>query len=160
LDMVKRKRIKKRRHRKPKKKNLTFIIFAVVIFVSSIAGYALLSGGTLGFGREKGEGWEPPTDQQLAEKIRNPYQVDETFIAKGKDVYLQRCVDCHFEDGSGPENHPVSFHGRHHSPGDYLWLTTYGIPGSVMKGYQNNLTIEERWQVITYMRRELAGAKE
>ncbi len=158
--MVKRKRIKKRRSRKPEKRNLTFTIFAVIIFVGSIAGYALLSGGTLGFGREKGEGGEPPTDRQLAEKMRNPYQGDAAFIAEGKDVYLQKCVDCHFEDGSGPENHQVSFHGRHHSPGDYLWLTTYGIPGSVMEGYQKELTLEERWQVITYMRRELAGAKE
>ncbi len=45
--MVKRRRIKKRSRRKPEKRNLTFILFAVVIFVGSIAGYALLSGGSL-----------------------------------------------------------------------------------------------------------------
>lgn len=157
--MVKRRRIKKRRHRKAEKRNLTFIIFAVVIFLGSILGYALLSGGSLGIGGG-GEAGEPPVDRQLAEKMRNPYQVDEAFLAKGKAIYQEKCISCHLADGSGPEYHPVSVHGRHHSPGDYLWLTTYGIPGSIMKGYQNNLTLEERWQVVTYMRRELAGVKE
>lgn len=160
MGMVKRRRIKKRRPRKAEKRNLTFIIFAVVIFVGSIIGYALLSGGSLGFGRAKNEAGEPPVNRQLAEKMRNPYQVDEAFLAKGKEIYLQKCAECHLADGSGPEYHPLSLHGRHHSPGDYTWVATYGIPGSIMEGYQNNLTVEERWQVITYMRRVLAGVKE
>jgi hypothetical protein len=50
--MVKRKRVKKRRIRKAKKRNLSFPIFAVVIFLGSILGYALLSGGSIGKGKE------------------------------------------------------------------------------------------------------------
>ncbi len=51
--MVKRKRGKKIRNRKAEKKNLTFTIFAVVIFLGSILGYALLSGGRFGSEEEQ-----------------------------------------------------------------------------------------------------------
>lgn len=53
--MVKRKRkkIKKRVAKKKEKRNLSFTLFAVVIFLGSVLGYALLSGGRLGFGGEK-----------------------------------------------------------------------------------------------------------
>jgi mono/diheme cytochrome c family protein len=156
--VVKRRRIKKRRARKPERRNLTFIIFAIVIFIGSIAGYALLSGGSLGVG--KVEAGEPPENRQIAERLKNPFAVDEAFLARGEEIYLEKCATCHYEDGSGPEYHPVSLHARHHSPGDYIWVVTYGIPGSVMKGYQKELTLEERWQVVAYMRLVLAGLRE
>lgn len=54
--MVKRKRIKKRRPREREHRNLTFVIFAVVIFVGSVAGYALLSGGSLKGGGQPSKG--------------------------------------------------------------------------------------------------------
>jgi hypothetical protein len=51
--MARRKRLKKKRHRKrtpgrAEKRNLTFTIFAIVIFLGSVLGYALLSGGRFG----------------------------------------------------------------------------------------------------------------
>ncbi len=156
--MVKRKKQRERRPRKSERRNLTFIAFAVVIFVGSVLAYALLSGGYLGFGRERETG-EPPAERRLAEEMKNPYRVDGAFLTKGKAIYLEKCSSCHFADGSGPEYHPISVHGRHHSSGDYLWVTTYGISGSIMEGYQKELTLEERWEVVEHMRRELAGVR-
>lgn len=49
---IKRKRLKKRRPRRAEKRNLPFTLFAVVIFLGSILGYALLSSGRFG-GEEK-----------------------------------------------------------------------------------------------------------
>lgn len=158
--MVKRKRPKEHGSKKPEKRNLTFILFAVVIFVGSILGYALLSGGSLGLGGGEGEAGEPPTERRFAEQMSNPYVVDEAFVEKGKAIYQERCLSCHLADGSGPEYHSILVHGQHHSQGDYFWITTYGIPGSIMKGQQKELTIEERWQVVAYVRRELAGVRE
>lgn len=57
--MVKRKRAKKRRGRKAEKRNLTFTVFAVVIFLGSILGYALLSGGKLGSGEKQSQDTGP-----------------------------------------------------------------------------------------------------
>lgn len=86
--MAKRKRIKKKRLKKKgpakaEKRNLTFTIFAIAIFLGSVLGYALLSGGRFGSEEEQfqdvGPGQKVPDmgnqHVQVGEK-HEPYNSD------------------------------------------------------------------------------------
>jgi len=164
---VARARKKVKRHSKKKgKKNIlknfqasSGGLILVALFLGSTIAYAFLSGGSLAFGGDSVEG-EPPENRRTAEALKNPYDVTQEFIDKGKDTYQQFCVGCHFEDGSGPPEHSPQEMAPHHTEGDYFWLASYGLPGSEMQGWSDVFTPEQRWEVTTYMRRVLAGLSE
>jgi mono/diheme cytochrome c family protein len=158
-----RKKVKKQFRRTERKdivkdlKSNTGVLILVVLFLGSTIGYAFLSGGSLGFGGSNSLAGEPPENRQTARGLVNPYAVTQDFLDEGKEIYLRLCVGCHLEDGSGPPEHSVKEMAPHHTEGDYFWITTYGLPGTEMLGWKDVLTPEERWKVITYMRRILAG---
>jgi putative copper resistance protein D len=43
-------------------------------------------------------------------------------------------------------------HTTNHTAGDIFWWLTYGIRGTAMPGFQDQLSAEERWDVINFVR--------
>jgi DMSO reductase family type II enzyme heme b subunit len=98
-----------------------------------------------------------------------PPETPET-VAKGKEIYMERCSFCHGLDGDG--NGPVADY-LHPRPRDFtiaaykfrttqsgevpldedLFRTlTKGIQGTAMQSFEGILSEEERWQVIYYIK--------
>jgi mono/diheme cytochrome c family protein len=92
--------------------------------------------------------------------IKSPITETEAVVAKGKAIYENFCVACHGKEGLG--NGPVVEKGGHPAPGAYngslknlpegkmFHTLTYGK--GVMGSHASQLTKEERWQVIAYVK--------
>jgi mono/diheme cytochrome c family protein len=92
--------------------------------------------------------------------IKSPLTETEAVVAKGKAIYENFCVACHGKEGLG--NGPVVEKGGHPAPGAYngslknlpegkmFHTLTYGK--GVMGSHASQLTKEERWQVIAYVK--------
>lgn len=106
--------------------------------------------------------WNIPAD---ADKTKNAVAVTPESLAKGKELYFARagnCVFCHGETGAGNEENlpqlrrkPADLSDKLHmtklSDGEIFWKMTLGIPG-IMPGREKQLTEEERWHVVNYVR--------
>lgn len=89
-----------------------------------------------------------------------PYQA--LSIANGLHLYSEHCAVCHgvAGDGEGPaapgmRPPPADLTARHtadHTAGDIFWWLTYGIPGTAMPGFEAQLSEEERWDLINFVR--------
>ncbi len=91
-------------------------------------------------------------------------------IAAGREIYLSSCVPCHGINGDGKGTTsppfgttPANFTDRARmlslSPQYFFWRVSEGgrvepfrSQGSIMPAWQYQLTDEQRWQVIAYIR--------
>jgi copper transport protein len=89
-------------------------------------------------------------------------------VAAGQALYQQKCVECHgvygLGDGSSAaalEVPPANFTSGHtdiHPDGDlYYWIQN-GIEGSPMPAFGDELSREQTWHLVNYVRRLSAGA--
>lgn len=82
--------------------------------------------------------------------------------ARGAQLYRQECMSCHGVDGSGDgpaaayyQPPPADLGGDFRHAGatpmrDYQ-VITYGIPRTSMQGYGEQLSVEERWDLVAYV---------
>mgnify|MGYP001264332991 CR=1 FL=1 len=103
---------------------------------------------------------EVPIIRDHAQFLDNPYIVTDIFVEKGKSIYDKHCIQCHGIEGEKPYYHSIKFHANRHQDGDYLWVITYGIDNTDMPSFNSALTIEERWMVLTYLKKELSWTLE
>ncbi len=106
--------------------------------------------------------WDLPPD---ADKTKNPVEATDESRAKGKELFLAKqgnCVFCHGETGAGNEENlpklrrkPADLSNNERmktiTDGEIFWKITRGIPG-IMPGREKQLTEEERWHVVNYVR--------
>jgi mono/diheme cytochrome c family protein len=106
--------------------------------------------------------WNLPPD---ADKTKNPVEAAPESVAKGKEFFLGKagnCVFCHGETGAGNEENlpnlrrkPADISDKTRmstlTDGEIFWKITLGIPG-IMPGREKQLTEEERWHVVNYVR--------
>src|SRR4030095_16564673 len=107
--------------------------------------------------------WELPDD---ADRTKNPVASSAESIAKGKELYRARdkgnCVFCHGESGSGNQESlprlrrkPADISNKERmssmTDGEVYWKITKGITG-IMPAGEKNMTEEERWNVVNYVR--------
>jgi mono/diheme cytochrome c family protein len=106
--------------------------------------------------------WNIPAD---ADKTKNPVLTSEESVAKGKELYLARkgnCIFCHGETGAGNQENlaklrrkPADLSDKERmakmSDGELFWKISLGIEG-IMPGREKQLTEEERWHVVNYIR--------
>ncbi|MFQ5434092.1 MAG: c-type cytochrome [Anaerolineae bacterium] len=103
--------------------------------------------------------------------LTNPFAEDEKAVAAGKEIFTTNCVPCHGETGQGDGVAAVGLDPKPANLADgtmmnmlsdaYLfWRVSKGgivEPfNSAMPAWESNLTEEQRWQVISYVR-TLAG---
>lgn len=123
-----------------------------------LAGVAIL-GGLLALRYvHANSDWKTPDD---AKQMKNPVAADDAAIAAGKDIYADRCANCHGDNGDGKgdnagmysvEPAPFTDAGRMRemTDGELFWKISQGR--RPMPGFKSRLTETERWQVINYIR--------
>lgn len=100
----------------------------------------------------------------------NPILPDAASIARGQGLYAAHCVACHGEDGrgDGPQAtslspKPADFTSGHtdsHPDGDvYYWIKN-GIPNSAMPAFGSQLSDEDVWNLVNYIRRLSAQGRQ
>lgn len=128
---------------------------AFLFLLISTGALTLMSSSSL---KEQQKGpWVAPAS---ADTIKNPLKGKPEAIPLGKKTYTTYCVVCHGDKGRGdgiaaaglnpkPADHS-SAKFQQQSDGAIFWkLTTGRAP---MASYEKTLTVQQRWQVIEYMR--------
>lgn len=111
-----------------------------------------------------GTEWTAPA---RAAKKKNPVEVNEASLTKGKAIWAKECASCHGDKGKGDgpavkdlERKPgdmTSTKTQEQSDGALFWKITEG--NKPMASYEKTLSEEDRWHVINYLR-TLAPKKE
>ena len=101
--------------------------------------------------------WTAPA---TAAKVSNPVASDAKSIEAGKALYTKNCNDCHGKKGKGDgpksgdlEKSPQDFTKedfQKQADGILFWKITEGR--KPMPSFKKDLTEEQRWQVINYVR--------
>ena len=93
--------------------------------------------------------------------VRNPIAPTSDSIAEGQIVYERYCLTCHGENGRGdgpggeglePPPADLSVHVPLHGDVDIFGFISNGIEGTDMVGLSDNLTTDEIWHVINFIR--------
>ncbi len=108
-----------------------------------------------------------PEELEAARQLVNPLEATPENIAKGKAIFEDKgtCMTCHGREGQGdgryahlldpsPRNFTNAEWQRARTDGELFWVITHGSPGTDMDSWiPEEITEEEGWQVITYIRR-------
>jgi mono/diheme cytochrome c family protein len=128
----------------------------------NIAGFILTGATALSFAfiniqQGKQEKWIAPATTSV---VKNPVASNEQSIAAGKIIYTNICYDCHGKKGKGDgpksadlDKNPQDFTKedfQKQTDGALFWKITEGK--KPMASYKKDLTEEQRWQVINYVR--------
>lgn len=109
-------------------------------------------------------------DREASKDLRNPIQVSEQSLKKGRNLFRIYCAACH--GLTGKADTPVSTkigaiplndeYVQESLTEGWLWGTitfgsyvmpAYGVPND--QGGSNDLTVEERWHVVNYVKNSL-----
>ena len=106
---------------------------------------------------ESKEKWVAPAAE--AHK-KNPVAVNDSSLALGQKIYLQRCAGCHGKTGKGdgPDAADLGIHPaklsdaavQQQTDGALFWKVTAGK--KPMPSYRSRLSPTDRWNVINYLR--------
>ncbi|MDP1809536.1 MAG: c-type cytochrome [Actinomycetota bacterium] len=81
-----------------------------------------------------------------------PFARDKKAIAQGAKLYQRECVGCHGANGEfSTRHHPISVHIGMHNPPNYFEVVTKGESKFAMPAFENSLTEEERWKIVSYL---------
>lgn len=112
-----------------------------------------------------------PTAPEQIDAVPNPLPATPQTLALGERVYRAQCEECHGPDGQGngpqaaglfppPTNFVAHFGSGHvHPDGRLYYWTVRGIPGTGMPAFGGRLFEQERWAVVTYLRRAFTPAE-
>jgi putative copper resistance protein D len=88
-------------------------------------------------------------------------------VAAGSQLFAAHCVSCHGATGHGDgplarglQRPPADLTAPHtalHTAGDIFWWLTYGKPPGVMPGFAGQLSEEDRWDLINFLRTLSSG---
>ncbi len=103
-------------------------------------------------------GWAAPAKDK---KVKNPIPNTTESRSRGQKIYLEKCVLCHGLKGEGQgetsktlDPRPPDFTDRHMmkemTDGEIFWKISTGK--GPMPSYQKELTKNERWDLVNYIR--------
>jgi putative copper resistance protein D len=88
-------------------------------------------------------------------------------VARGAELYGQYCVVCHGVGGKGdgpgaaglpkPPANLTEPHTALHTAGDLFWWLTHGKPAGGMPGFESQMSVEERWDMVNFLRAFSSG---
>ena len=103
------------------------------------------------------EHWAAP---ETATGMKNPLSASKEVLAKGRELYADRCADCHGRKGRGDGNSGSDLESRPsdltassvqtQTDGALFWKISEGR--RPMPAYNRKLSEEQRWQVVHYLR--------
>ena len=106
---------------------------------------------------ESKEKWVAPAAEA---RKKNPVPVNDSSLAAGQKIYLQRCAGCHGKTGKGdgPDAADLGIHPaklsdaavQEQTDGELFWKVTVGK--KPMPSYRTRLSPTDRWNVINYLR--------
>ena len=123
-----------------------FAIFGAIFVV--VGGLVSINVLTIGAGMPQGE-------------MRNPFPLNQDSIALGELSYVSTCATCHGDDGRGdgpagaglnPSPSDLAVHVPLHSDVDLFDFISNGIEGTAMAPQSENLTAEEIWHLVNFIR--------
>lgn len=95
--------------------------------------------------------------------LNSPIPADAASLARGEAIYTTNCVRCHGESlrGDGPDAaalgaSDLALHVPHHSDREHFTVIANGR--GAMPAWEGNLTEDEIWHVINYLRAEAEAA--
>jgi mono/diheme cytochrome c family protein len=100
-------------------------------------------------------------------ELQNPYHATPQVLDEGKALFFTYCQVCHGEQGKGDGPivgkipTPPSYTDKRlleFKPGRIFHVVTMGY--NKMPSYASQLSADERWKIITYVRTSLQGVKE
>ena len=112
----------------------------------------------IGLGIAVAHEWMAPADEG---KRPNPIAADQKSLAQGRIAYLDNCAACHGEkiegmkaEDAGLETDSPDLKQRllSHTDGDFFWKIRNGRGD--MPSFQDELSDNEIWNVINYIRSE------
>ena len=134
-------------------------VFLLLVFVASLA----IPAGAAE--RHMMQSLVPADKLAEARALTSPLPKSPEIVEKGKALYDGKgaCFNCHGKggDGNGPlaaqlNPSPRNFrhHGfwRHRTEGEVFWVIKHGSSGTAMVGFGGQLTDEEIWTLIQYIR--------
>jgi putative copper resistance protein D len=94
-----------------------------------------------------------------------PYQT--ISVSEGARLFAKHCTACHGRTGKGDGELARSLpigpadltepHTALHTAGDIFWWLTHGKPPGVMPGFADQLSEDERWDVVNFLRTLSSG---
>ncbi len=93
--------------------------------------------------------------------VQNPVPSDQRSVADGKASYAQNCVVCHGATGHGdgpgaaalnPKPLDLTVHVGLHPDGQLFDWISNGIQRTAMPPWKGKLTVQQRWDLINYLR--------
>ncbi len=100
-------------------------------------------------------------------ELQNPFHATPQTLEEGKALFFTYCQVCHGEQGKGdgPISSkiptPPSYTDKRlldYQPGRIFHVVTLGA--GKMPSYASQLSADERWKIVTYVRASLQGIKE
>lgn len=95
-----------------------------------------------------------------AKKLKNPVPRNEQALQAAKAIYMEKCVNCHGETGKGDGPEAMMYdpapadlsgaHAREKTDGEIFYQITEGR--KPMPPFKDQLTEEQRWQLVHYVR--------
>jgi mono/diheme cytochrome c family protein/uncharacterized membrane protein len=92
---------------------------------------------------------------------RNPIAMTQDSIDRGGELFAQNCAECHGPQGQGDgptltnvETWRADLTAEHlfdHTEGELHWWISYGIGGTLMPGFEEQLSDEEIWHLVNYV---------
>jgi mono/diheme cytochrome c family protein len=129
--------------------------FTGVLFFTALIGSALIAVSVAE--TESKEKWIAPAAEAGR---KNPVPVNDSSLAAGQKIFLQRCAGCHGRagNGDGPDAADLGIHPaklsdpaiRGQADGELFWKVTAGK--KPMPSYRSRLSPTDRWNVINYVR--------
>ena len=88
-------------------------------------------------------------------------------VARGAELFGQHCIACHGAGGKGdgpaaarlpkPPANLTEPHTALHTAGDLFWWLTHGRPAGGMPGFESQMSVEERWDMVNFLRAFSSG---
>ncbi|HEY8328548.1 MAG TPA: cytochrome c [Rhodanobacter sp.] len=87
-------------------------------------------------------------------KVENPYSGQATAADAGRQLFATHCAACHGRTGEGTGNIPALAHGpaQRATDGEIFWFITKGSNSGAMPSWAS-LPEQQRWQIITYLKK-------
>jgi mono/diheme cytochrome c family protein len=107
--------------------------------------------------------WSAPAS---AANWPNPLPLDTDTIARGQQLYVTLCLNCHGKEGKGdgpgaaaleekPANLPARIKKTHETDGELFWKISEGH-AAMPKWDATSLSEMQRWQLVNYIRATFA----